>query len=142
MPAGRAEQGQASVEMAALLPLPAGQPRRMPAGRAEEGQASVEMAALLPLVVLVGALLWQAVVAGQALWLSGAAARAAARAAAVGGDAEAAARGAVPPALERGLRVRASEGGAVRVSLRVPSVLTNGTLTTVESRAAFPKQAP
>ena len=27
--------------------------------------------ALLPLVVLVGALLWQAVVAGQALWLSG-----------------------------------------------------------------------
>jgi hypothetical protein len=115
----------------------------MPAGRAEEGQASIEMAALLPLVVLVGALLWQAVVAGQALWLSGAAARAAARAAAVGGDAEAAARGAVPAGLERGLRVRtAADGGAVRISLQVPSVLTDGTLTTVESRAAFPKQRP
>jgi len=53
--------------------------------RREVGQASVETVALLPLVVLVGALLWQAVVAGQALWLSAAAARAAARAAAVGG---------------------------------------------------------
>ena len=115
----------------------------MPAGRAERGQASVEMAALLPLVVLVAALLWQAVVAGQALWLSGAAARAAARAAAVGGDTEAAARGALPPRLEQSLRVRTTaDGRGVRVSLRIPSVLTSGTLTTVESRAAFPKQRP
>jgi hypothetical protein len=113
----------------------------MPAGRREDGQASVEMAALLPLVVLVGALLWQAVVAGQALWLSGAAARAAARAAAVGGDAGAAARHALPPRLERGLQVHTSQAGtAVRVSLRVPSVLTSGSLTSVESRAAFPEQ--
>ena len=57
----------------------------MRARRGQTGQASVETVALLPLVVVVGALLWQAVVAGQALWLSGAAARAAARAAAVGG---------------------------------------------------------
>jgi hypothetical protein len=113
----------------------------MPAGRGEEGQASVEMAALLPLVVLVGALLWQAVVAGQTLWLSGAAARAAARAAAMGGDAEAAARNALPPRLERGLRVRtATDGTTVRVSVGIPSVLTSGALTTVESRAAFPEQ--
>ena len=109
-------------------------------GRAgERGQASVELVALLPLVVLVGALLWQAVVAGQAMWLSGAAARAAARAAAIGGDAEAAARGALPRRLEEGLRVRAG-GGAVRVAVRVPSVLTSGSLTTVQSRAAFPSQ--
>jgi hypothetical protein len=113
----------------------------MPTGGREDGQASVEMAALLPLVVLVGLLLWQAMVAGQALWLSGAAARAAARAAAVGGDVEAAARDALPPRLEHGLRVRATAGDtAVRVSLRIPSVLTSGTLTTVESRAAFPEQ--
>jgi hypothetical protein len=112
----------------------------MPAGRGEDGQASVEMAALLPFVVLLGMLLWQAVVAGQALWLSGAAARAAARAAAVGADAEAAARGALPPRLEQGLRVRAI-GEGVRVAVRVPSVLTSGSLTTVESRAAFPSQA-
>ena len=111
----------------------------MPAGAGEDGQASVELAALLPLVVLVGALLWQAVVAGQALWLSGAAARAAARAAAVGGDAEAAARAALPRGLEDGLRVR-SAGNGVRVAVRVPSVLTSGSLATVESRAAFPRQ--
>jgi hypothetical protein len=114
----------------------------MRAGRGQDGQASVEMAALLPVVVLVGALLWQAVVAGQALWLCAAAARAAARAAAVGGDAEAAARGALPPRLEQGLRVRAAGGdGTVRVAVRVPSVLTTGSLATVESRAAFPSQA-
>ena len=57
----------------------------MRARRGQTGQAAVETVALLPLVVLVGALLWQAAVAGQALWLSAAAARAAARAAAVGG---------------------------------------------------------
>src|SRR4051812_50141119 len=84
--------------------------------RREGGQASVETVALLPLVVLVGALLWQAVVAGQALWLSGAAARAAARAAAVGGDAQAAAKATLPPRLETGLRVRqAGDAGGVRV---------------------------
>src|SRR3954454_12925143 len=118
--------------------------------RREVGQASVETVALLPLVVLVVALLWQAVVAGQALWLSGAAARAAARAAAVGGDARAAARGGLPPRLEQGpraggapgLRVRAAPdgGGGVRVAVRIPAVLTSGSIATIESRAAFPEQ--
>jgi hypothetical protein len=118
----------------------------MPARRGQDGQASVEMAALLPLVVLVGAVLWQAVVAGQALWLSGAAARAAARAAAVGGDAQAAARRALPPRLRHGLRVRhvgGVRGGAaagVRVAVRIPAVLTSGSIATIESRAAFPEQ--
>jgi hypothetical protein len=111
----------------------------MPASGRQVGQASVETVALLPLVVLVGALLWQAVVAGQALWLSGAAARAAARAAAVGGDARAAAEGALPAPLEAGLRVRAA-GGGVRVAVRVPSVLSGGSIFTVRSRAAFPRQ--
>jgi hypothetical protein len=115
----------------------------MPAHRGQHGQASVETVALLPLVVLVGALLWQAVVAGQALWLSGAAARAAARATAVGGDAEAAARGALPRRLEHGLRVRpAGDGAGVRVAVRIPSVLTAGSIATVQSRAAFPEQRP
>jgi hypothetical protein len=109
-------------------------------GRSDEvGQASVETAALLPLVAVLGAVLWQAVVAGQALWLSGAAARAAARAAAVGGDAESAARAAVPPRLESGLRVR-SAGHGVQVSVRVPSVLSGGAIATVHARAAFPEQ--
>ena len=99
------------------------------------------MVALLPLVVLVGALLWQAAVAGQALWLSAAAARAAARATAVGGDAEAAAKGALPRRLEAGLRVRAA-GAGVGVAVRVPSVLSGGSIFTVRSRAAFPRQQP
>jgi hypothetical protein len=107
--------------------------------RREVGQASVETVALLPLVVLVGALLWQVVVAGQALWLSGAAARAAARAAAVGADPEAAARATLPPRLESGLHVR-EESGEVGVAVRVPSVLSGGAIATVRSRAAFPRQ--
>jgi hypothetical protein len=107
----------------------------------QTGQAAVETVALLPLVVLVGALLWQAAVAGQALWLSAAAARAAARAAAVGADAEAAAKGALPPRLEAGVRVRAAAGG-VGVAVGVPSVLGGGSIFTVRSRAAFPDQQP
>jgi hypothetical protein len=113
----------------------------MRARRGERGQATVETVALLPLVVVVGAHLWQAVVAGQALWLSGAAARAGARAAAVGGDAEAAAKGALPPRLAAGVRVRAV-GDGVRVAVAVPSVLSGGSIFTVRSRAAFPDQRP
>jgi hypothetical protein len=52
-----------------------------------------------------------------------------------------AARGALPPRLERGLRVEAA-GGGVRVAVRVPAVLTGGSIATVESRAAFPEQRP
>jgi hypothetical protein len=113
----------------------------MRAGRGQTGQAAVETVALLPLVVLVGVLLWQAAVAGQALWLSAAAARAAARASAVGADAEVAAKGALPPRLEVGVRVRAA-GDGVGVAVRVPSVLSGGSIFTVRSRAAFPDQQP
>jgi hypothetical protein len=113
----------------------------MRARTGQTGQATVETVALLPLVVLVGVLLWQAAVAGQALWLSAAAARAAARAAAVGADAEAAAKGALPPRLETGVRVRAA-GDGVGVAVRVPSVLSGGSIFTVRLRAAFPDQQP
>ncbi|MCW3023755.1 MAG: pilus assembly protein, partial [Conexibacter sp.] len=47
--------------------------------RGEEGQAAVELVALLPVLALVAALAWQSVVAGQAWWMAGAAAREAAR---------------------------------------------------------------
>jgi pilus assembly protein CpaE len=83
------------------------------------GQASVELVALLPVLVLVGAVVVQLVVAGHALWLCSNAARVAARAALVGGDAEAAARSALPSSLEDGLRVRAGEG-LVEVVIRLP----------------------
>jgi hypothetical protein len=68
---------------------------------AQDGQAAVELVAVLPFVALLAMVLWQLAVAGQAGWLVGGAARAAARAHAVGGDAADAARAVLPPRLER-----------------------------------------
>ena len=111
----------------------------MPNAR-ESGQATVELVALLPLLALVGLALWQAVVAGQAMWLAGAAARSAARAAAVGDDPTPAARRALTPALERGLQVRVGEAGEVRVAVAVPAIVGGRRLATVSATAAFPGQ--
>ena len=107
----------------------------------QSGQASVELVAVLPVVALVALALWQLAVAGQAAWLSGAAARAAARAHAVAGDEAAAARAVLPPRLERGLRVEARNDGSVEVRLAVPSVVGAGRLTTIRSRARFEPQS-
>ncbi len=107
----------------------------------ERGQASVELVAVLPLIVLVAALMWQAVVTGQAVWLSGAAARAAARAVALGDDGQEAARAALPPELERGLRVRPAGDGEVAVLVRVPAVVGAWRLGTVRRSARFEPQA-
>jgi hypothetical protein len=71
----------------------------------DDGQAAVELVALLPLIGLLVALMWQALLGGETVWLSGGAARAAARAVAVGADPLDAARAVLPPRLERGLRV-------------------------------------
>jgi hypothetical protein len=111
-----------------------------PAG-GQRGQASVELVALLPLMAVLAGLLWQAVVAGQAVWLAGSAARAAARASAIGADASAAARRVLPDRLERGLVVRRARGGdGVRVAIAVPAVVGRGRLTTVSARARFQDQ--
>jgi len=88
----------------------------------EAGQATVELVALLPLLVVVLAGAWQAVLAGQAAWAAGAAARAAARAHAVGTDPMRAARTHLPGPLERGLRVTAGSDGDVEVRVRIPSL--------------------
>ena len=88
----------------------------------ERGQATVELVALLPVLAALLAALWQAVLAGQAVWAVTVAARAAARAEAVGGNPRAAARDHLPRSLERGLRVRARSGGEVRVSVRIPAL--------------------
>ncbi len=114
----------------------------MPAARspgAEHGQASVELVALLPLMGVLAGLLWQGVVAGQAVWLAGSAARAAARASAVGADERAAARRVLPARLERGLVVRRS-GGGVRVAIGIPAIVGSGRLTTVSARARLQEQ--
>src|SRR5436309_5947177 len=99
--------------------------------RAQSGQATVEFVALLPLVAVIGFALWQAMVTGQAAWLAGSSARAAARASAVGGDPRAAAAAVLPGSLRDGLRVEQKTGGTVRVRIRVPSVIGVGRLATL-----------
>jgi hypothetical protein len=111
----------------------------MPRARDASGQASVELIAVLPVVAVVIAVLWQLVLVGQALWSSAGAARAAARAHAVGTDPRDAAHGAVPGSVRDGLRVRTS-GDEVQVRVRVPIVLTGARLTTVSARATLPPQ--
>jgi pilus assembly protein CpaE len=86
----------------------------------ERGQASVELVAVVPFVLLVAAVAWQLVLVGHAAWLTANAARAGARADAVGRDAGAAARSALPGSLERGLEVDRLRMGGVRVSVRMP----------------------
>jgi predicted nucleotidyltransferase len=109
-------------------------------GADEHGQASVELVALLPLVGLLAALLWQALLAGETVWLSGGAARAAARAVAVGVDPIAAARAVLPSRLERGLDVTRESDGGVALVLRVPAALGDGTIASVTTRARFEAQ--
>jgi hypothetical protein len=94
----------------------------MPRFRAQQGQATVELVALLPVLAAIVLALWQAVLAGQAVWAVTSAARAASRAQAVGADTAAAARAHLPPSLRRGLRVRTEPGGGVSVSVRIPAL--------------------
>ena len=93
----------------------------------ERGQASVELVALLPLALLLVALAWQAAVAGQAVWLSGAAARAAARSS-------------LPPVLSHLVRIDTARDGAIDLSLGVPAIVGGGRLATVHTRARFAPQ--
>ncbi|MCW2996791.1 MAG: hypothetical protein JWN65_340 [Solirubrobacterales bacterium] len=107
----------------------------------EDGQASVELVGILPLVAVIVALLWQAAVAGQAVWLAGTAARAAARAEAVGGDAGQAARSTLPESLRHGLKTVTGSDGAVRVRIGIPSVVAGQhRIATVSAQASFRSQ--
>jgi pilus assembly protein CpaE len=91
--------------------------------RSERGQASVELIGVLPLALLAVVAAWQLALAGHTLWLCAQAARVAARAEAVDRDPAAAARSALPAAMERGLLVRRRREGGVEVSVRVPLVV-------------------
>ena len=112
----------------------------MPDVRDVRGQATVELVALLPLLVVLAAGAWQVAVAGHAVWASGVSARAAARAAAVGADAAGAAVRPLPTSLRAGARVRRLRGGAVRVTVAIPSVVGRRDLATVSSTARFEPQ--
>lgn len=94
--------------------------------RDEAGQAGVELVAVLPFVLLIGAVVWQLALVGHAAWACAHAARAAARAEAVGGDGARAARSVLPESLEREVRVRRRGKGGVSVSVRIPLLLRGG----------------
>ena len=91
--------------------------------RGQAGQASVELVAVLPLLLAAGAIAWQLALAGHTAWMSAHAARAGARADAVGLDARVATASSLPKGLRRGLRVRRLRGGGVRVRVPVPVLL-------------------
>jgi TadE-like protein len=86
----------------------------------QSGQATVEMVAVLPFVILAALLAWQVGLAGHTLWLTAAAARAAARADTVGSNPERAARSALPDSMERGLSVERLRAGGIRVRVPMP----------------------
>ena len=108
--------------------------------RGDDGQASVELVALLPVLAAIALLAWQALVAGQAWSLAGAAAREAARADALGADPRAAAVAVLPRGLRRDLRVTAGSDG-VRVRVEVPRVLGGLHMGSVTVRAAMEPQS-
>jgi Flp pilus assembly protein TadG len=113
---------------------------RLPRG--DRGQAAVELVALLPLIVagLLGA--WQVVLAGHTAWSAHAAARAAARAHAVGADELAAARRALPASLDDRVTLGEPDGeGRATVHVRVPSVLPGLRLGAVTAHAGFAPQS-
>jgi Flp pilus assembly protein TadG len=89
--------------------------------RREDGTASVEMVAVVPFLLLAVLVAAQIGLAGAALWSAGVAARAGSRAALVGGDAEAAARQALPSAMRSGADVSGASPVSVRVA--VPRLL-------------------
>jgi hypothetical protein len=88
--------------------------------REQVGQATVELVAIVPALVLTCAIAWELVLAGHMAWLAAHAARAGARAVAVGGDGRAAARSVLPASLRRGTVVSVAGGGRVRVRVPVP----------------------
>ncbi|HYV16489.1 MAG TPA: hypothetical protein VE972_10765 [Conexibacter sp.] len=106
----------------------------------DDGQATVELVAIVPLLGVLVALLWQAVLAGETIWLGGGAARAAARAAALGADPVRAARAVVPGRFAAGLRVQRDRDGSVAVLLPIPAVLGGGTLAAIPTHARFEAQ--
>ena len=129
-----------------LPPIRSPSSRRSERGRpsfhhCERGQGAVELVAVLPLIALLVAVAAQLLVAGHAVWSAGAAARAAARAHAVGGDAARAARATLPRRLESRLRVVTEAGGEVRVTVRVPPLAPGLDLGTVTARSHLEPQS-
>ena len=82
----------------------------------------MEFVALLPVLAALLVGLWQLALVAYAEWGASVAARAAARAHAVGGDPVGAARAHVGGSLRRGVRVDTGADGDVRVAVRIPTL--------------------
>ena len=100
----------------------------------------MEFVAILPLLAAVLAALWQLSLAGHAAWAAATAARAAARADAVGADPRHAAADHLPRPLERDLRVRTVTAGEVRVEVRIPTLPGIPSLGHTHATARFTPQ--
>ena len=87
----------------------------------QRGTVSVELVATLPFLGLALLAAAQIAIAGAALWSAAVAARAGARAEAVGAKAAPAAWRALPPPLRGGSEI--SDSGGVEVRVRVPALL-------------------
>lgn len=103
-------------------PGPAAASRRGRRGRGDQGQVTLETLGMTPLILMVLVLVWQAVLTGYTFTLAGHAADRAARAAAVGQDAQAAAADDLPGAwqIEDFGTTRADGMAGVTVGLKVP----------------------
>jgi hypothetical protein len=121
--------------------MPAHSRRLISSARAPDGQAAVELVALLPIIAALLAGLWQAALAGHAAWAANAAARAAARAHAVGADPRKAARDHLPGSLEPGLRLNTLRDGEVELSVRVPRLPGLPALGRASATARFAPQS-
>lgn len=108
--------------------------------RAEHGQAAAELVAVIPVLLGVLLALAQLAIAGYALWSAGDAARAGARAAHVGDDADRAARDALPRWLEDGAEI--DPGGPVSVTVRAPALLPGLPGIPVSAVAALAAEGP
>lgn len=87
----------------------------------ERGTASVELVGILPVLVVAVLVAAQLAIAGFTFWSAGVAARAGARSALIGDDAEEAARDALPGLLRKGAEIEDADDLAVRVV--VPRIL-------------------
>jgi hypothetical protein len=101
----------------------------------EHGSASLELIGTLPFLGIALLAAAQFVLTGSALWSAAVSARAGARAEAVGGDARAVARRALPPPLRDGALVTGRDGLEVRV--RVPRLLPGMPRLAVGARSSL-----
>ena len=110
--------------------------------RAQRGQAAVELVALLPVIAVLTLGAWQVVLTAHAAWSARAAARAVARAHAVGADEPAAARRALPASLDPRFRLEEPDAdGRAVVRVRVPAIVPGLRLGSVSARAGFVPQS-